>query len=119
LPGAADLLNEIPATYRVAALSNMSAIHWDAIVATGLTARFDRIFVSHDIGHLKPAYDAFRIALAGMQLSPPEVLFLDDGQGNVDAAAALGMHAFRVTGPTEARTALIRAGVISSAEPQR
>ena len=35
LPGAFELLNEIPRECRVAALSNMSVVHWDAIVATG------------------------------------------------------------------------------------
>ena len=114
LPGAAELLNEIPGVYRVAALSNMSAIHWDAIVAMGLTQRFDQIFVSHEIGYLKPASEAFEVALGGMQLRPSEVLFLDDGQRNIDAATALGMEAHLVQGPDEASAVLAMFGVIPS-----
>jgi FMN phosphatase YigB (HAD superfamily) len=72
LPGAAELLAEIPRNYGVSALSNMSALHWDAIAATGLTQRFDQVFVSHRIGHLKPASEAFEIALDGMQRRPAE-----------------------------------------------
>jgi putative hydrolase of the HAD superfamily len=56
----------------------MSSVHWDAIVATGLTRRFDQLFVSHEIGYLKPAGEAFAVALDGMQLRPSEVIFLDD-----------------------------------------
>jgi HAD superfamily hydrolase (TIGR01509 family) len=113
LPGAAELLNEIPSTYRVAALSNMSALHWDAIAATGLTQRFDQVFVSHEIGCLKPASEAFEVAVNGMQLQPSEVLFLDDGQRNVDAATALGMEAHLVRGPAEARAVLAMYGVVA------
>ena len=116
LPGAAELLDEIPTQYRLTALSNMSAVHWDAIVATGLTRRFDQIFVSHEIGYLKPAREAFDAALSGMQLRPSEVLFLDDGQRNVDAARAFGMKADLVRGPDEARAVLGRFGVIPSSD---
>jgi putative hydrolase of the HAD superfamily len=112
LLGASELLNDIPPRYRVAALSNMSAVHWNAIVATGLTQRFDRIFVSHEIGYLKPAREAFEVALRGLQLHPTEVLFLDDGLRNVEAARALGMEAHLVRGPAEARAVLARSGVV-------
>jgi putative hydrolase of the HAD superfamily len=115
LPGASQLLDEIPRGCRVAALSNMSAVHWDTIVATGLTRRFDHVFVSHELGYLKPASEVFAAALDGMQLRPFEVLFLDDGLRNVEAARTLGMEARLVKGPEEARTALVEHGVISGA----
>ena len=79
-----------------------------------MTRRFDQIFVSHEIGYLKPASEAFEVALGGMQLRPSEVLFLDDGQRNVDAAKALGMEAQIVKGPDEARAVLARFGAIPS-----
>lgn len=114
LPGASELLNEVSGLYRVAALSNMSAMHWDAIVATGLTQRFDQIFVSHETGYLKPGSEAFKVVLGRMQLRPSEVLFLDDGVRNIDAARALGMQAHLVRGPDEARAVLATFGVIPS-----
>ncbi len=113
LPGAAELLNGIPKECHLAALSNMSAVHWDAIVATGLTQRFDQLFVSHEIGYLKPATEAFAVALSGMQLRPREVIFLDDGLRNIEAARALGMDAYLVRGPDEARAVLMEHGVVS------
>lgn len=113
LPGAVQLLDEIPDVYHVAALSNTSAVHWHRIRTMGLVDRFDRTFLSHQIGCLKPASEAFAIALEGMGLSPSDVLFLDDVQRNVDAAASLGMHALLARGPQEARRVLAQYGIVS------
>jgi FMN phosphatase YigB (HAD superfamily) len=114
LPGALRLLDEIPDTYRVAALSNTSAVHWDTIQAMGFVDRFDQMYLSHRIGYLKPAKEAFLVALEGMSLPPADVLFLDDGLRNVDAARSLGMHAHLARGPEEARSVLVQYGVVPS-----
>jgi HAD superfamily hydrolase (TIGR01509 family) len=114
LPGAMQLLNEIPDTYQVAALSDTSAVHWEKIQTMGLADRFDQTYLSHQIGCLKPAAEAFLVALAGMRLSPSDVVFLDDGLRNIDAAAKLGMRAHLVRGPKEARRVLSQYGVVPS-----
>jgi glucose-1-phosphatase len=114
--GAFDLVERIPRTYRVAALSNMSALHWNRIKAMGLPERFEAMYVSHEIGYLKPSQEAFRVALEGMGLAPAEVLFLDDGAANVRAAGALGMKAHVVKNPEQARVVLESYGVAYRAD---
>ena len=112
-PGAFDLVDRIPRTYRVAALSNMSALHWNRIVEMGLPARFEATYVSHEIGCLKPSREAFQVALNGMATSADEVLFLDDSKANVTAARRLGMKAHVVTNIEQVRVALERYGVLT------
>ena len=113
LPGAGDLLAEIPDQYLVAALSNMSAVHWHRIVETGVTTRITQLYLSHETGFLKPAKEAYLAALMGMDLAPADVLFIDDGARNVEAARALGLSAELARGPKEARAVLVRYGVLS------
>ena len=65
-------------------------------------------FVSCQTGVRKPEPAAFQIALDRLGVAPDEVVFVDDSQTNVDAAAALGMRAVRATGDVPAlRSALV------------
>lgn len=84
----------------------MSALHWQRIVGLALPERFDSICVSHEMGFLKPSHQAFETALSAMALPPGEVVFLDDGTANVEAAREVGLIAHVVRSPVEAEFVL-------------
>lgn len=112
-PGALAMLARIPRSYRRAVLSNSNALHWPRVRdEMGFGPMFDRHFVSHLTGRIKPDSDAFEHVLESLACRPGEVLFLDDNLLNVEAALKLGMRAIRVRGTAEAERALIDFGII-------
>lgn len=110
-PGALGVLDSIPRAYLVAALSNTSAAHWKRIAALGVTTRFQRTYLSFETGHLKPAQEAFRVALADMGAQPSEILFFDDAEANVQVARGLGVRAHLVEGPHDLERTLREYGI--------
>ncbi len=114
-PGVVELLAKIPASYDLALLSNSNAVHWPRLRdEMGLARYIPAHFVSHLTGRIKPDPDAFEQVLATLGCQPAEILFLDDNQLNVDAAAHLGIQATRVQGPAEAQRALVARGILQS-----
>jgi HAD superfamily hydrolase (TIGR01509 family) len=111
-PGALELLDELPATLRKAALSNSCELFWRRVQTWGLRERFEHVYLSHEIGHLKPQPQAYLVALGGMNLAAEEVLFLDDSRANVQAARDLGLRAEVATDPMHARQVLHDYGLL-------
>jgi glucose-1-phosphatase len=112
-PGTLEMLARIPCSYQRALLSNSNALHWPRVLnEMGLGPAFDRHFVSHLTGRIKPDSEAFEHVIDSLGCSPNHVLFLDDNMLNVEAAQRLGMHAIRVRGATEVQCALISLGII-------
>ncbi len=105
-PNTFDLLDAIPSTLPVAALSNTSAAHWKHVEATGITDKLDHLFLSHEIGHLKPDHYAFQAAIDGLKLPAQEVIFFDDNIDNVAAANAFGLKAHQAFNPEQAKQIL-------------
>lgn len=111
-PTTFDLLDAIPSHIPLAALSNTSAAHWIHVEATGLTEKLDHLFLSHQIGHLKPNHHAFQAAIDGLQLPAEEVIFFDDNIDNVHAASAFGLKAHQAFNPSQAKQVLHQYGLI-------
>jgi len=105
-PDTFTLLEAIPNTLKVAALSNTSDAHWQVVEATGLTDKIEHLFLSHEIGHLKPAAPAFQAAVDGLGVPAEEIIFFDDVLENVHAANAFGLNAHQVLNPSEAKAIL-------------
>lgn len=105
-PDTFDLLDAIPNTLKVAALSNISHAHWQEVEATGLTDKIKYLFLSHQIGHLKPSPASFQHAVDGLGFPAEEIIFFDDTIENVHAANAFGLKAHQVLNPTQEKAIL-------------
>jgi putative hydrolase of the HAD superfamily len=114
-PGTLEMLARIPRLYERALLSNSNALHWPRVhTDMRLGAEFDRHFISHLTGLIKPDPDAFEDVVRSFGCTPGEVLFLDDNLLNVEAAQNIGMRAIRVRGPAEVQRALTDFGIIEA-----
>ena len=72
---------------------------------------FDSFFSSCYVGLRKPDPKIYDLALDVLQRDPEEVVFIDDRQGNCDAAEALGIHAIRYIDEAQCVQALERLGL--------
>jgi putative hydrolase of the HAD superfamily len=111
-PGAAELLKTLTPHYRLASLSNTNALHWERMVnKMDLLEGFDFNFPSHQTGLLKPDKQAFNYVCEALDTKPEKILFLDDNQVNVDAAASFGIVSYRVQGVEGAQKILANLGM--------
>jgi len=89
---------------RTGILSNSGPGAREAERRWGFEEITDDIVYSHEVGLRKPDPAIYALATERLVVDPAEVLFLDDAQVNVDAAAAVGWHAvLHVDTPTSIR----------------
>ena len=93
-PAAFALLAALRKRYRVFLLSNNNVLHLAVIesVYPQLRGCFEAALFSQEIAAHKPAAEAFEKALVAIGAPADEILFIDDSQANIDAAAALGLQ---------------------------
>ena len=82
----------IPRQVRVGLLSNNYPVVSDHLKADPRFARFDALVFSNELGHKKPAPEAFAALQAAMDCPAAQTAFVDDVQENIDAANAAGFH---------------------------
>lgn len=57
-----------------------------------LDSYFDASYKSYELKTMKPDPAFFKAVIEGEQIVPKESIFIDDGQRNVEAGEALGLH---------------------------
>jgi putative hydrolase of the HAD superfamily len=93
--------------YRRFLLSNMAPETYDLIIRDRpLLGYLDRVVLSGWLGINKPDREIFLEAARQMEVSPREILFIDDLQHNVEGAREAGLHALRFTGTSDLSLAL-------------
>lgn len=104
---------------RTGLLSNSWGHRDDSYPRDVLDELFDVAVISADVGMRKPEEGIFLLAVERLGLSPAECAFVDDMEGNIVAAQALGFAVVHHTEPaaTKAQLADLLAGKPAGAEP--
>lgn len=115
--GSCELVEAVGTVGRVGCLSNTNAVHWDGAFSgwTRLLDGFDDVFVSFELGLVKPDAAIFDEVARRLATEPSRILFLDDNVINTEAALRAGFRAQRVAGPAQARSVLVDEGVLPPA----
>ncbi|MBR5957954.1 MAG: HAD-IA family hydrolase [Salinivirgaceae bacterium] len=86
-------------THKLLMLSNTNESHFEyfhnkLIAEYGVTfyQLFDHVYLSHEMGLLKPSLEIFQKVIDEQQLNPQRTLFIEDTQRNADAARQVGLQ---------------------------
>jgi putative hydrolase of the HAD superfamily len=96
-PGTVELLAALHAGgTRLALLSNAGFDFSDPFRHSPMAAFFEAMFVSAELGLIKPDPEIYRVAAAELGIPLDQMVFIDNKKINVDAAVALGVtgHVF-------------------------
>lgn len=86
--------------HKVYILSNLREIDFECYQKKFDTSMFDDTFLSYELNMLKPDKEIYMYALERIKSASNGVYFFDDIEENVNAAKALGINSYQVTGET-------------------
>jgi FMN phosphatase YigB (HAD superfamily) len=113
--GARELVESTRLHVPTACLSNSNALQWPEYVTTGIADHLDLVFLSHELDLIKPDREIFEHVIKVTGSPAERLLFLDDNEMNVIAANEAGLTAIEVRGVDQARSELLRFGVLPAA----
>ncbi|MBO7123379.1 MAG: HAD family phosphatase [Treponema sp.] len=92
--------------FRVVCGTNTIESHYLNHITRGDYAFFDQTYASQMMGVKKPDPQFWKMILDAEKCAPSDAFFTDDLEANVQAAAALGIHAVRFTSARELKKAI-------------
>lgn len=108
-----ECLEELRRRYRLFVLSNTNPYVMDWACSEHfsarrkpLTAYFDKLYLSYQIGVTKPDEHIFRYMIDDSGMEPSETLFVDDGGDNVAAGKKMGFVTYQPANGEDWRDAL-------------
>jgi putative hydrolase of the HAD superfamily len=106
-PGSIDILADLNAGgTRVALLSNAGFDFGDPFRRAPFARYFEKIFVSAELGMIKPDPEIYRHVARELGIEPSEMVFIDNKKVNVEGAESIGITGHVFTGVGELRTFL-------------
>ena len=93
-----ELIKELrQKNHRVVCGTNTIQSHWENHTERGDYALFDQTYASNKIGLAKPDPEFWKTIMMAEGYEPSQTYFTDDRLDNIEAAAALGIHAVQFT----------------------
>jgi len=86
-----EYLRSIRPKYKTGLISNAWSGLRNYIVREKFDDAFDCMIISSEVGAAKPSEEIFQIALKQLEVSPNEVVFVDDFIENIEACEKVGM----------------------------
>ncbi|GAG03948.1 unnamed protein product, partial [marine sediment metagenome] len=83
------------ADYTVSLMSNTHDVHAKSNYLKGFYDIFDNVFLSNEIGFIKPDMDKYKYVLKKLDTSPKKCIFIDDKIQNLVPARELGIIVIR------------------------
>ncbi len=106
-PGSIDILYDlVGGGTRLALLSNAGFDFGDAFRYSPTGALFEKVFVSAEIGLLKPDPEIYRHVVRELGIEPAQMVFIDNRKVNVEGAESIGATGHHFTGVQELRAFL-------------
>lgn len=104
-----DYIEKLHETYKTAILSNANrGVVQGKLGEERLIRCFDEVIVSAEVGRVKPEQAMYKYAAESLEVELDECIFLDDLDGFVKAAEAIGMHGIVYKNFEQAKQAINR-----------
>lgn len=91
---------------KTAVLSNDGSSLRAYLEGLGISSAFDELFISGELGMMKPGAAIYQYCAKNLECLPEEVIFFDDRQANVDGALRAGLQAQLYTSVSQVRNLL-------------
>ena len=92
------LVNNLRANYKTAMLSNINILHYEYLKKNfPVFGVFDKIFLSFQMGLVKPDKEIYNLVIQGLGVSSSEIFYTDDRPELVQSAKSLGIQGYVFT----------------------
>ncbi len=110
-----SLANNLRERYQTAMISNINILHYEYLKKHfPVFSIFSPIFLSYELGLVKPDPLIYQKVLEVLNARPQEVFYTDDRPELVESARRLGIQAFVFSGAQQLQLDLLNVGVISN-----
>jgi putative hydrolase of the HAD superfamily len=115
-----ELLHRVKSCLPIYMLSNTNEIHipkvyeaWDKVSDKPMSALFDKIYLSFEIGKRKPDVSTFNWVCETLAINPSTTLFIDDSPQHLKTADMLGLKTHLLTADETLESYLFDSGILS------